>query len=206
MLVISTIACSGPDEYPYTTPEAPLKPTPEAPPDITSDVPPVEEPPESSDEQISEDEYSDAAAWGIFPFSFNVQDIYGNTKTEESMGERQLFFVHLWATWCPPCVSEMPELAMVAKEYGDRVGFLGLLDDFSVNPDGAIAIIESSDKPDFFITVDAKDAQLSGLLELVQTGYVPTTVIFTSDGNMFEPLVGAYGMGYAEILDAILEG
>jgi len=186
ILIISTFACSGPDKYP--------------------DAPPVEEPPESSDEQMSEVAESDAKTWGIFPFSFTVQDIYGNTKTEESMGERQLFFVHLWATWCPPCVAEMPELAEVAKEYGDRVGFLGLLDDFSANPDGAIAIIESSDKPDFFLTVDAKDAQLSGLLDLVQTGYVPTTVIFTSDGTKFEPLIGAYGMGYAEILDAILEG
>jgi len=206
MLVISTFACSDPDEYPDTTPETPPTSTPEEPPEITSDTPPIEEPPESSEEQMTEVADSDAIPWGIFPFSFAVQDIYGNTKTELSMGEKQLFFVHLWATWCPPCVAEMPELAMVAKEYGDRVGFLGLLGDFSENPDGAIAIIESSDKPDFFLTVDAMDAQLSGLLDLVQTGYVPTTVIFTSDGNMFEPLVGAYGMGYAEILDAMLEG
>ena len=142
--------------------------------------------------------------WGIFPFNFTAQDLNGNLVTEESMGEKQLFFVHLWATWCPPCVVEMPDLADVVREYSDRVGFLGLLDDFSSNPEGAINIIEASDMPDSFINVDARNPELSGLLSMVQTGYVPTTVIFISNGEMFEPLIGAYGAGYGAILEAIL--
>jgi len=158
-----------------------------------------------SEDHMSDGTYVDSLPWGYFPFSFSVHDLYGNTVTEESMGEKQLFFVHLWATWCPPCIAEMPDLAIVAWEYGDRVGFIGLLDDFGNNPDGAINILESSNKPDFFITVDANDAQFSELLALVHTGYVPTTVIFTSDGDMFEPLIGAYFEAYAVILDAILE-
>jgi len=145
-------------------------------------------------------------SWGVFPFSFTAKDLYGNTVTEESLGEKQLFFVHLWGTWCPPCIMEMPDLAVVAREYSDRVGFLGLLNDYSTNLEGAISINESANKPDTFITIDAWLPELNSLLELVQTGYVPTTVIFTSTGEMFEPLIGAYGAGYAAILDEILEG
>ena len=159
-----------------------------------------------SNEQASVIADSDTLPSGLFPYSFKLEDIYGNTVTEETLGERQLFFVHLWATWCPPCIAEMPELSIVAREYGDRVGFLGLLDDFKENPEGAKNIMESSDKPDFFIMIDARDSQLRELLELLNTGYYPTTVLFTSDGDMFEPLVGAHGYGYADILDAILEG
>ena len=32
--------------------------------------------------------------------------------------------VNLWATWCPPCIAEMPDLQALYNEYGDRVEFL----------------------------------------------------------------------------------
>jgi thiol-disulfide isomerase/thioredoxin len=31
-----------------------------------------------------------------------------------------------WAPWCPKCASEAPNLAAIAEEYGDRVGFVGI--------------------------------------------------------------------------------
>jgi cytochrome c biogenesis protein CcmG/thiol:disulfide interchange protein DsbE len=34
--------------------------------------------------------------------------------------------VNLWATWCAPCVEEMPAFDEVARGSGDRVAFLGV--------------------------------------------------------------------------------
>jgi cytochrome c biogenesis protein CcmG, thiol:disulfide interchange protein DsbE len=34
--------------------------------------------------------------------------------------------VNVWASWCPPCVEEMPLLADMAREYGPEVRFLGI--------------------------------------------------------------------------------
>lgn len=34
----------------------------------------------------------------------------------------KLLIVHYWATWCPPCVSEFPELARFWNEYGKKPG------------------------------------------------------------------------------------
>ncbi len=34
----------------------------------------------------------------------------------------KLLIVHYWATWCPPCVSEFPDLARFWKEYGRKPG------------------------------------------------------------------------------------
>jgi cytochrome c biogenesis protein CcmG, thiol:disulfide interchange protein DsbE len=39
--------------------------------------------------------------------------------------------VNIWASWCPPCFVEAPELAQVSREFEGRVQFLGvdILDD-----------------------------------------------------------------------------
>ena len=43
--------------------------------------------------------------------------------------------VNLWASWCTPCRTEMPELEQAHQRYGERVTFVGVTDD--VNLDGA---------------------------------------------------------------------
>ena len=139
----------------------------------------------------------------VFPYSFSTQDLYGNTVTEASLGEKEVFFVHYWATWCPPCVSEMPDLAKVAERYGDRVGFIALLDDFSSAKATAIRLTESSGVS--FINVDANHSEFRTLLRLVQSGYVPTTVLIDRDGRVIgEQIIGAHGSGYGRFIDNAL--
>jgi len=143
---------------------------------------------------------------GNFPFKFTEVDIYGNTVTEETLGEKQLFFIHLWATWCGPCIYEMPDLAELAKAYGDDVGFLALLDDYDSNIAGARRIVEASGVPDNFISIDAYTPGMRELFELVNSGYLPTTAIIDPSGNLLEQqLIGAYGPEYAGILDRLLD-
>lgn len=38
----------------------------------------------------------------------------GKTKLSSMRG--QAVFLHFWATWCPPCLKEMPEINTLAKE------------------------------------------------------------------------------------------
>jgi len=179
---------------------SPEQPEEQTPPDEPGDV-------SDAGDDIGDDGDTDDIDWGLFPFSFSTQDLFGNTVTEETIGEKLLFFVHLWGTWCPPCVNEMPELAEIVREYEDRVGFIGLLDDFSSNPDGAINILEASGAPESFINIEARIPELSSLLSiLMQTQAVPTTILITSDGRMTEPIAGALGARYALLIDLILEG
>jgi len=139
----------------------------------------------------------------IFPYAFSAEDLYGKRVTERSLGEKEVFFVHYLATWCPPCVREIPDLAAVAKKYGNRVGFIGLLDDYSTNKAAAIRLAENAGIP--FIMVDADHSDFSNLLRMVQSGYVPTSILIGRDGKIIgEQIVGAYGLNYANFIDRAL--
>jgi thiol-disulfide isomerase/thioredoxin len=137
----------------------------------------------------------------ILPYDFTAVDLYGNTVTAETLGEKQVFFVHLWATSCGPCVRGMPELAIIAQNYADSVGFIGLVSDFDSNANGAVNIIESAGVPSSFVMLNAAEPSLSHLREMVRTGFVPATLLITKDNPNPEPLTDR---NYTQHLDEIL--
>lgn len=48
-----------------------------------------------------------------------------------SSKEDKLLVINFWATWCPPCVKELPHFQKVAKEFNnDKVTFLLISLDF----------------------------------------------------------------------------
>ncbi|MCY7422026.1 MAG: TlpA family protein disulfide reductase [Chitinophagaceae bacterium] len=65
--------------------------------------------------------------------AFKMTDINGNTIDLQSLKGKKVF-VNLWATWCPPCRSEIPFIEQLqSKVDKQKVAFvmLSLDDDFS---------------------------------------------------------------------------
>jgi peroxiredoxin len=60
---------------------------------------------------------------------FELPDITGKKWSLRSLRGHTVL-VHFWATWCPPCVEEMPALEDMTRVLGDKVVVLAIsLDD-----------------------------------------------------------------------------
>jgi thiol-disulfide isomerase/thioredoxin len=55
-------------------------------------------------------------------------DILGKPVTKTEWGGK-VVLVNFWATWCPPCREEIPELIELKKQYGDRLQIIGISED-----------------------------------------------------------------------------
>lgn len=64
----------------------------------------------------------------INDFNWKLIDHKGNSVNFQEM-EGEIILVNFWATWCPPCIAEMPNLNELHKDYGDKIRFLFIAND-----------------------------------------------------------------------------
>ena len=51
---------------------------------------------------------------------FESTDIEGNKVDESVLKGKKLTMINIWATFCGPCISEMPDLGKINREYADK--------------------------------------------------------------------------------------
>ena len=101
----------------------------------------------------------------------------------------------------------MPDLARVAEDYADNVGFISLLDDYNDNHEGARDIVEAAGMPESFIMIDARTEGLEDLQYAVTSGYVPTTLIFDGQKQFWtDRIVGSEENLFGDLLARLLTG
>lgn len=55
--------------------------------------------------------------------TWQIKDMEGNQISFSSLNEKPVF-LNFWATWCPPCVAELPGIIDLYKKYKDDVNFI----------------------------------------------------------------------------------
>lgn len=142
---------------------------------------------------------------------FQAQELNGATVDQSIFGEYSLTMVNVWATFCKPCINEMPELGEIAKEYEKKgVRIIGIVSD-ALNSNGSLSDeqvelaknIVSKTKADYLHLLPSED--LFGILAQITS--VPTTFFVDKDGRQ----VGNAYLGskskakWSSIIDATLE-
>jgi thiol-disulfide isomerase/thioredoxin len=109
--------------------------------------------------------------------------------------------LNLWATWCVPCVTEMPMLDELAGELGDSVRVLTVSQDMN----GADAVVpffaqrELARLPQWLDPKNALAVAYGGGAGL------PLTVLYDAEGNEVWRIAGGYDWTGAEAREAIAE-
>jgi thiol-disulfide isomerase/thioredoxin len=100
--------------------------------------------------------------------------------------------INFWATWCPPCIEEMPDLSLLAqqwrKDFGEKVVTLGLGIDSASN-------IQKFYKK-LAVSYDLLAANQQGL-ELMRllgnsAGGLPFSIVINPQGKITERILGRF--------------
>ena len=95
--------------------------------------------------------------------------------------------INFWATWCPPCVDEMPELDELQKEFGNaRVQIIG------IGIDSAANIAEFSQKHNIdypLVVAGAGGTELSRQFGN-KAGGLPFTILLDGKGRVNKQYLG----------------
>lgn len=140
--------------------------------------------------------------------AFETWTLSGEEKDQSLFADGELNMINIWATYCGPCIQEMPELGELAGEYEEQgLQIIGIISDVveedSDAAEAARLIIEET-KADYTHLMLSEDLYYGYLME-VQA--VPTTVFVDGEGNQVgETYVGARDKKeWGQIIDELLE-
>lgn len=94
--------------------------------------------------------------------------------------------INVWASWCPPCQAETPDLVKAYAKYGNKVQFVGVnLTSQDSLPDVTAFIAKYGIK--YPIALDTKGT----VAQQYQTQAIPTSFFVNRQGVIVERYVGA---------------
>lgn len=137
----------------------------------------------------------------------DLLDEEGERVTQEIFAEADVTLVNCWATWCGPCVAELPELAQIGELTDGKVQVVSILTD-AVNPytglrdDAAIEAMRTlTEAAEVTYPVLMPEGTLLELIGMLQA--YPTTFIVDSEGMMRAIEVGSKdAQGWIEAAEA----
>ena len=136
--------------------------------------------------------------------AFETRDIHDNiVKSEDIFKGHKVTMLNIWATTCTACISEMPELIRLNKEFEEKGGqIVGLVFD-AVDDDLIKEAKEIAEELHIdFLTLLPNDY----LRKTFDAMSYPTTFFVNEKGEiMGEPLMGAKISAYQELMAEYLE-
>ncbi len=133
---------------------------------------------------------------------FTLKDQYGNEHTLSDY-QGKTVFINFWATWCPPCRKEMPEIQELYEKYGENEGDLIVLGIAAPGYGGEGTVAE--------ITNFLSENEYSFPVVMDETGEIfytygirayPTTFMIDANGKVYGYVQGAIT---GDIMESIVQ-
>ena len=151
--------------------------------------------------------------------TFTSVDLDGNEVTDEIFADKDVTVLNIWATFCGPCIGEMPDLAAMAEELPDNAQVIGIVIDAPTEGTESGAAVDLWGGEAGNIDLAKEICQETGVKytnilasESVSQTFegveaVPTTFILDKSGSVVcKPFVGANVEGYKKAVEEYLAG
>lgn len=127
--------------------------------------------------------YEEGVEVGKKAIDFEVELLTGEkVKLSDYLGKP--IFLNFWATWCGPCVGEMPDIEMIKNEYGDKL--VVLLINGGESKNDVQSFIDKKGYT-FNVGLDERDE----ILTKYDSMYIPLSIFIDENGIIQERKVGA---------------
>lgn len=150
---------------------------------------------EDTEEDVNKEEPSEESTENeenkIPAIDFTLVDQYGETHTLSDY-KGKVVFLNFWATWCPPCRMEMPDIEEVYKERGknaEDVIILGVSGPNLGREGSKEEIIEFLKEEGY--TYPVVFDETGDIMATYSIQSLPTTFIIDRDGNIVDYVLGA---------------
>ena len=124
------------------------------------------------------------ASKGKEAIDFTLTDLEGNKVSLKDYRGKNVY-LNFWATWCPPCRSEMPEIEKVYQQYKDK-GLVVLAVDLGEDKDTVKNFIKENNY-NFKVLLDSDQS----IAEQYNISAIPVSYFIDKDGKIVAKKVGA---------------
>ena len=124
--------------------------------------------------------------------------LYGEEGGEFTLSAQKgkVTVINFWATWCTPCVAELPYFAELYAEYGDEIALVAIHSNLVTDDVDKFLAKENLDMPFALDKTGAVIKSLGGSTQL------PMTVVVDADGKIVYNKVGSVTL---EILEGLVK-
>ena len=137
--------------------------------------------------------------------AFKTNDLNGNTYTNSMFARSGLTMINVWATWCDPCIKELPDLQRVSDNYSGRMQLFGALYDSSTSGacESALTILEGLNIS--YPVLKCNSQLKKAMLDPYGINKMPTTLFIDSNGNVVDIVSGSHSFSeWCSIIDRLL--
>jgi len=132
--------------------------------------------------------------------AFSVTDLDGRSVSSSSL-RGKVVLVNFWATWCPPCRAEIPDLIKLQDKYRDNLVILGISEDEEIPPQ-EVKAFATEQKMNYLVAMSTPE--LSKIFKGVSA--LPTTFVIDPAGKIQQRHVGMLNAETAELETRYLSG
>ena len=108
-------------------------------------------------------------------YQFDLETLDGQILKGSEL-QNKVVFINFWATWCPPCIAEMPSINSLYKKMGKEVVFLVVSLDENKQKAKEFVLKKEFDFPVFFPA-----SSLPGSLE---SNVIPASFVISKKGEI----------------------